>query len=80
MLFLVFFVVCSCNIIHCRNSGRSASEFFLAPAKMATTVHGHQELLTPQQMMQVASYEHAQPETDPTVLRVAAQVREREVS
>lgn len=43
---------------------------------MATAVrHENQEPLTPQQMMQVASYEHAQPETDPTVLRVAAQVR-----
>lgn len=43
---------------------------------MASAIQEPRELLTPQQMLQVASYENAQPETDPTVLRVAAQVRE----
>lgn len=33
-----------------------------------------QEQLTPQQMMQVASMERAEPETDPYILRMAYQV------
>ena len=43
---------------------------------MAAIVGERQELLTPQQMMQVASMDRVEPETDPIVLRVAAQVME----
>ncbi|KIM30442.1 hypothetical protein M408DRAFT_7537 [Serendipita vermifera MAFF 305830] len=41
---------------------------------MATVFGERQELLTPQQMMQVASMDRAEPETNPIVLRVAAQL------
>ncbi|KAG8833810.1 hypothetical protein FRC17_010051 [Serendipita sp. 399] len=43
---------------------------------MAATVAPEQqhELLTPQQMMQLASMERAEPETDPFILRTAAQL------
>lgn len=41
---------------------------------MTAVVGERQELLTPQQMMQIASMDRAEPETDPIVLRVAAQV------